>query len=432
MEKYKVLVSNDDGINANGLRTLVTALSHIAEVYVVAPRDQQSAKSQSVTFLREVEVRHADVEGAAVAFELDGTPADCVKWAVGRFAEDGIKFDFVFSGINHGGNAGTAAYYSGTVAAAMEGALNGIHSVALSVIGHDASHFEFICGMIPELMEMSKKLSPSTLISVNAPNLPVWKVKGIRVCDFAPHGFGERFVFNRRDDNPETGGRMYQMEAEYPEVDTSVANDFNLVSAGYATITPAKCSMSDPAAVRILKGLTVDKDTVAVFVNAQEGVLGDIRNSDMFVKSIGKFAACMNRLDIPCVISGMHGRGRTITEVESRIDRPETTVRNDFSAWDSAEFETLVEQTGAHRVLIAGTQTQAAVILTALDALHRGYEVTVIEDCCGSRNSHEHKVAVRNLREAGCRVGTLESVMLGMLGTTRHPAANSILRILAE
>ena len=103
----KILVTNDDGIDAHGLKILVEALSEHADVYVVAPADQQSGKSHSITFLREVSPQERDVKGAVAAWVLDGTPADCVMWAIDYLEyEEGVKLDFVISGINLGYNTG--------------------------------------------------------------------------------------------------------------------------------------------------------------------------------------------------------------------------------------------------------------------------------------------------------------------------------------
>ena len=129
----KVLVTNDDGIDARGLNVLVEALAEMADVYVVAPKDQQSGKSQSITFRRELKADERELKGAVSAWALDGTPADCVMWGIGILAEEGIRPDFIFSGINMGYNNGLAAYYSGTVAGAREGAINGIRSIAPSL-----------------------------------------------------------------------------------------------------------------------------------------------------------------------------------------------------------------------------------------------------------------------------------------------------------
>ena len=169
----KVLVTNDDGIDVHGLMILVEALAQHADVYVVAPKEQQSGKSHSITFMREVTPEERDVKGAVAAWVLDGTPADCVMWAIDYLKDElGIIPDYVISGINLGYNSGLAAYYSGTIAGAREGAINNIRSIALSAGSHKASHFDYMLGLLPQLMEMSDKISPRTILNVNAPDLP--------------------------------------------------------------------------------------------------------------------------------------------------------------------------------------------------------------------------------------------------------------------
>ena len=151
-----IFVTNDDGIDSLGLRVLVEALAEHADVYVVAPKEQQSAKSHSITFLREVSVEEREMKGAVAARALDGTPVDCVKWGLGMLDEEGIRPDFVFSGINMGYNTGLAAYYSGTIAAAREGAINDVRSIALSLGSHDAKFFDYLLGLLPRLMDMGQ------------------------------------------------------------------------------------------------------------------------------------------------------------------------------------------------------------------------------------------------------------------------------------
>ena len=197
----KVLVTNDDGIDVRGLTALVGALDEKFEVYAVAPMEQQSAKSMAVTFLREVSVEKKEVPGAAEAYALDGTPVDCVRWAVDWFAERDITFDYLFSGINLGANVGIAAYYSGTIGAAREGALAGIRSIALSVGTHKSTHCEDICSLIPKLIEMADSLSPQTILSVNTPDLPPWEVRGLRIAEVAPSGYAEKYSFSLAGEN---------------------------------------------------------------------------------------------------------------------------------------------------------------------------------------------------------------------------------------
>ena len=134
-----ILVANDDGIRARGLTELVRALSGEASVYVCAPDGQRSASGHGITVSKYITVKEEQVEGAEYALSTSGTPADCVKLGMKILSEKGVKIDMLFSGINHGGNLGTDVLYSGTVAAAMEGSICGVPSVAVSVDNHDAS-----------------------------------------------------------------------------------------------------------------------------------------------------------------------------------------------------------------------------------------------------------------------------------------------------
>ena len=216
-----VLVTNDDGIDALGLRVLVEALAEHADVYVVAPKEEQSAKSHSITFLREVSVEEREMKGAVAAWALDGTPVDCVMWGIGMLDEEGIRPDFVFSGINMGYNSGLAAYYSGTVAGAREGAINDIRSIALSVGNHQARFFDYLLGLLPRLMDMSRRISPRTILSVNAPDLPSWDIKGVRVAEAAPCGYGVYFGFSKAESGD------YQMHGGPAFTDDKMRYDFD-------------------------------------------------------------------------------------------------------------------------------------------------------------------------------------------------------------
>ena len=190
----KILVTNDDGIDAKGIQCLAEELGKMADVYVVAPKEQQSGKAHSITFMRDVKAEAHDLKGAIEAYAIDGTPADCVKWGLCKLSEEDITPDYVVSGINMGHNAGLAAHYSGTIAAAREGALNGIRSIAISVRHHKASHFDYVLGLLPRLIEMSSKIKPSTFLNVNAPDIPSWDVKGVKVVPAAPFGYGSIII----------------------------------------------------------------------------------------------------------------------------------------------------------------------------------------------------------------------------------------------
>lgn len=253
MMKKKILVTNDDGISAKGLTDLVEALSAFAEVYVAAPSEQQSAKSQSLTFRREVSVEMAEVKGAAGAYAVDGAPADCVKLGLLMMQQKGLRPDYVFSGINQGLNLGMAAYYSGTMAAAREGALNGIRSVALSMGSHDTDDFGCLLAILPKIMELSEHTDPGSFISVNAPELASGEVKGLKAVSAAPHGYGEDFRFER------VGDSDYQLGPVPAERDDRMLYDYDWTDAGYITVSPIPTSLEDPVSLAKLKEETEGK-----------------------------------------------------------------------------------------------------------------------------------------------------------------------------
>ena len=242
---YKFLVSNDDGITSEGLEVLVKELDKLGTVYAVAPAEEQSGKSMALTYAVPITVEDVEVPGAERAHVVGGTPVDCVKWALDYY-KDKVEFDFVISGINLGVNAGPIHFYSGTVAAAREGALQGIHSIALSLEGYHSKQFEYICSMIPDLLEMSKKIDTHTLLNVNAPDIHYSQVKGVKIVKGAEPEYGECYHFVKQED-----GR-YQIEITYTDINTDLDDDISALAAGYATITPLTANISDMEMLTIL------------------------------------------------------------------------------------------------------------------------------------------------------------------------------------
>lgn len=178
-KRKKILVVNDDGIRAEGIRRLATAAACLGEAVVVAPKNQCSAMSQRVSVFQPVEIKRVEFPVAGVtAFQVDGTPADCVKVALGGLLEE--KPDFVFSGINEGYNAGTDILYSGTVGAAMEGLIHGIPSIAFSGErdGGYAVSNRWLLPLARELME--KDPGAGRIWNVNFPGGSPEQIKGVR------------------------------------------------------------------------------------------------------------------------------------------------------------------------------------------------------------------------------------------------------------
>ena len=238
-----ILVTNDDGIEAQGLRELVKALTERAgaEVYVFAPDGQRSAASHAITLRTPVALWPVEVEGAMGAFALDGTPADCVAIGLKYLEKQGVDVAMVFAGINHGSNVGTDTIYSGTVGAAMEGSIQGYPSVAVSVDNHWAEHFAYACDLaVDTVVKTGGKWDSRVMININTPDLPAEEIKGVCYTRL-----GEREYIN--DVQIETEGEkttfVYGGEAVLYESDE---NDIDVIAIenGYATITPLKKDMT--------------------------------------------------------------------------------------------------------------------------------------------------------------------------------------------
>jgi 5'-nucleotidase len=227
-----VLVVNDDGINTAGIKALVEALSRVADVYVCAPDGQRSGKSQSITIGQTVFVESVEFPFAKGALSTSGTPADCAKIGLQFFAERGHKIDMVYTGINHGSNLGKDTLYSGTVGAAMEGAVSGYHSVAVSVDSHQASHFDVACEMAIDVMDfVLNETGTDTILNINVPDLPREEIKGIRYTIL-----GNRYYIDKFEAQADGG---YKLDGEPCDL-TDVSKDLDVTATtdGYASITP--------------------------------------------------------------------------------------------------------------------------------------------------------------------------------------------------
>lgn len=425
---YKILISNDDGIDALGIRTLVKSFGNIAELHVFAPAGQKSATSQSITFRNNVKIEKREMFGAKSAYAVDGTPADCVKMGISILAEQGIVPDFVLSGINMGENTGAAVNYSGTFAAAKEGALQGIRSIALSVANHEAENFEGICNILNELIELSLMLEPKTVLNVNAPDLPSWKLKGTKITETAEYGFGQVFGFVKLDDENEFKMSMLDRERE-----AGADNDWSLVREGYITISPVTVVSDDALSLRKLKGSSNDR-LVAVFVDVQEKLVPAMRKSEDLVKNNVKFAKCLRRLDVPMLATTQYSRGlgETVPELDKAMGKHETIDKVSFSCFDNSDFQKRFDGMVPGRVILTGMEAHICVEQTALDFLARGYEVYIVKDCVSSRKKEDLNTALDFLAQQGCKITTWEAVVYEILKSSMHPAFKKISEIVKE
>lgn len=229
-----ILVSNDDGVYAPGLAALAAEMARFASVDVVAPDQNRSASSQSLTLDRPLETRTHD-NGF---ISINGTPTDCVHLGVSGLFTD--KPDIVVSGVNAGANLGDDVLYSGTVAAALEGRHLEYPSVAVSLVGH--VYFETAAVIAAELVERIAELDiPSrTVLNVNVPDLPLAEIKGIHVTRL-----GHRFYSGNPVKMTDPRGiDRYWISAAAEAEDDGPGTDFFAVAQGYVSVTPIQADMT--------------------------------------------------------------------------------------------------------------------------------------------------------------------------------------------
>jgi 5'-nucleotidase len=234
----KLLLSNDDGVNATGIWALHDALAPIAEIVVVAPEREQSASSHALTLHTPLRIRKLRDR----VYAVDGTPTDCVLLAVrGLGGELDFKPDFVISGINHGPNLGDDVTYSGTVAAAFEGHLLGIPSIAFSDFNAGGDHIDAARAARILLEQLAEGEVPSDLLlNVNFPELPFDELKGFRIA-----GLGKRRYEDVIEERVDPRGRTYYWLGGSPTWDDDPASDMAALSAGYISVTPMHLALTD-------------------------------------------------------------------------------------------------------------------------------------------------------------------------------------------
>ena len=232
-----IVLSNDDGIRAEGIRRFAEALRTLGDVYVFAPTEQMSCCGHGVSVKKTLHARDVRFPGALRAVAVDGTPADCMKVAFKMLEADGVEIDMVFSGVNMGGNLGTDTLYSGTISAAMEAVMIGIPAVAASVDSHEPQHYETVLELALELGRIGpRKLRGDTVVSINAPDLPPSAIKGVRITRLGVREYDAWL----REESREDGLRTYRYAGSNPVYRQGISADTDVAAHrdGYATITP--------------------------------------------------------------------------------------------------------------------------------------------------------------------------------------------------
>jgi 5'-nucleotidase len=232
-----ILVSNDDGIHAEGLIALEKSVDPLGEVYTVAPEREQTSMSHALTLHRPLRVR----EVAAKRLAIDGTPTDCVKLALTGLLP--VRPNLVISGINKGPNLGDDIIYSGTVSAALEAALLGIPAIAVSLVTFENLKFdaaaEFIAALVQRLKDSG--LPPQMLLNINVPALPKENIKGWRFTRQGKRHYSENIV-ERVDPR---GKKYYWIGGDDLGFDQDDGTDCMAVHEGYISVTPLQVDMTN-------------------------------------------------------------------------------------------------------------------------------------------------------------------------------------------
>jgi 5'-nucleotidase len=245
----RILLTNDDGVWADGLQSMIQALQDVGEVVVVAPEREQSAASHALTLDRPLRIRAV----RAGVFSVDGTPTDCVLLAV-RGVPGVLKVqpDLVVSGINHGGNMGDDVNYSGTVAAAAEGCLMGIPSIAISLASWEPVDFapSGRVGRVVVEQVMARGLPSGTLLNVNVPDLRYEEIRGIRVTRLGKRVYSDP-ILEQRDPR---GKPCYWIGGERPRWDPTHEADFQATQEGFVSVTPLRLDLTHHQLVEEIRG----------------------------------------------------------------------------------------------------------------------------------------------------------------------------------
>lgn len=240
----KILLSNDDGYQSDGLATLALALSDLAELTIVAPDRNQSGASHSLTL--EVPLRvNRTREGI---YYVNGTPTDCVHLAITGLLDE--EPDMVIAGINHGANLGDDVLYSGTVAAAVEGRFLGLPAIAISLAGQKLSHFDTAGQAIRVLLQklLTEPLPPDTILNINVPDVPFAEVRGFEATRLGYRHRAEPVIESR---DPK-GRPLFWVGAAGAGQDAGPGTDFHAIEQQRVSVTPLHMDLTRHTALPAL------------------------------------------------------------------------------------------------------------------------------------------------------------------------------------
>jgi len=236
-----LLVTNDDGITSPALYLLRQELSDLGRVFIVAPDRDQSATSHSLTLYRPMRIDRPEPD----VFAVDGTPTDCVLIAAHGLLD--VPIDLVVSGVNRGPNMGDDVFYSGTVAAAIEGAMQGVPAIAVSLATASGARadFQYACQFTRRLVGsvLAKGLPKKSVLNVNVPHVRDDEIKGVRITRLGKRKYQDSLI-ERTDPR---GRAYYWIGGDEPIWEKEEGTDFLAVDEGYVSVTPLHLDLTDDA-----------------------------------------------------------------------------------------------------------------------------------------------------------------------------------------
>lgn len=247
---FTILITNDDGIHAEGLRALRAAVAPLGRVITVAPDREQSAASHAITLHHPLRIQRLDDD----TYSVDGTPTDCVLVAINGLLD--TRPDLVVSGINHGPNMGDDITYSGTVSAAFEGAILGLPSLAISLATFGAHDFAAAAAIVRPLIAAVHRheLPPRALLNVNIPGLPPGEIRGVRVTKLGHRVYDDSLIA-RKDPR---GRDYYWIGGQEPSWEPEPDSDFLAVHEGYVSVTPISLDLTHHPLLEKMREWTFD------------------------------------------------------------------------------------------------------------------------------------------------------------------------------
>jgi 5'-nucleotidase len=256
LTSVKVLLTNDDGIQATGLHAMRRALRQLpeAEVAVIAPNSNRSASARSITTRTPLWVEEIEFEDGSTGFATDGTPVDCVRFAALGLIE--FVPELIVSGINHGANLGDDITYSGTVAAALEGAVLGVPAIAVSQqskkremdfrLGREFD-FEPAAAFTARLIGLLARqpMAPGTLLNINCPATGTGELNGADVTRLGKRIYRDKLELQEEDDGASGRRRRYRIYGDDPSFHDEHGTDFSAIHSGKISVTPLHFELTD-------------------------------------------------------------------------------------------------------------------------------------------------------------------------------------------